>query len=339
MAEDLKKVYIRTFEEVYRLVDSRLRSIRQTGVKARSREVALRRLLATKLTTACDIIRGELERVGEALRLIEGLGDFYREVFRLYTGIDTGEAYSRIRKSLINLARIESSYLSELEKAAEREAVTSLFREGLGRCLSVYKRNNKIISRVKTGVAELSKMPSVRGDMVVVIAGMPQVGKSTLLSRLTRARPEIGTFPFTTKTIIVGHLGLDEGVIVLVDTPGILDRPVSEMNEIELKAVLAVKHLSNAVLYVFDANPNAYYSLSQQIAVYESVKSMLGGKPIIVALNKIDTLGEGGLGRLLEEIGSKIGVRPIPVSALTGAGLEELKKALADLFRAGRRLL
>ncbi|WP_434731911.1 GTPase [Thermogladius sp. KZ2Tp1] len=337
--EEFKRVRVRSFKEVYALVDERMRSITDRSVGARRLvgDEKIRRVLTAKLRVSCETVREELERVEEAVSLVKSMGEFYAKLFELYTRLDLDALLGKLRRSRRLAGRIEEDYASRLKSARTRREAVASFREGLGRCLSTYKRLNRDVLRVKQGVAELAKMPSVKGDYVVVIAGMPQVGKSTLLSKLTRAKPEIGMFPFTTKTIIVGHWQSEYGTVVFVDTPGILDRPVDEMNEIELKAVYAVKYLADAAIYVFDANPNSYYSLEQQLKTYNTVRSLLGDKPVIAVLNKVDALREDELEKLARELGEKVPGGLVRVSALKELNLDYLKRVVLERLTAGRR--
>ncbi|MCD6195485.1 MAG: 50S ribosome-binding GTPase, partial [Staphylothermus sp.] len=147
----------------------------------------------------------------------------------------------------------------------------------------------------------------------------------------TNAKPEISPFPFTTKTIIAGHINVDPyGKIVLIDTPGLLDRPLEEKKPIEYKAVLALKHLSDIVLYMFDINPNSYYTIDQQLNVYISIKKLLGDKEIIPVVNKIDITPNNLLLERINFLEKTIGRKPLPISAEKGINLEKLRKILID---------
>ncbi|MEM4660062.1 MAG: GTPase, partial [Thermosphaera sp.] len=211
-------------------------------------------------------------------------------------------------------------------------------RRGVGRIISVYKRNRGVFSTVRSISIALSKMPDVSGDLRVIIAGMPQVGKSTLISRLTNAKPEIGLYPFTTKNIIAGHLIVEPyGRIVLIDTPGILDRPMNVRNIVENRAVLAVKYLADRLLFLFDPTPTAYYSIEEQLNVYREVVELLEGKPLAVALNKADATPPEVLQAVSDRVEKETGVKPLAISALTGLNLQALRNMLVEWLKAGSR--
>ena len=68
---------------------------------------------------------------------------------------------------------------------------------------------------------------------VIAVIGPSGTGKSTLLRQITGADPQVANYPFTTKGIQIGHTERRWQEIQIIDTPGLLDRPVLEMNDIE----------------------------------------------------------------------------------------------------------
>ena len=96
---------------------------------------------------------------------------------------------------------------------------------------------------------------------------------------MTSASPEISSYPFTTKGIMIGYL--DD--IQFLDTPGTLNR-FNKMNYIEKQAYLGIKYLAKVIIYVFD--PTLEYSLPEQEKLFKKLKEF--DKPIIVYLSKMD---------------------------------------------------
>jgi|GEM_PF-3444684 Predicted GTPase len=81
---------------------------------------------------------------------------------------------------------------------------------------------------------QLKTLPDIRPDeSAIVVAGYPNVGKSSFVNYLTNARNEIEYYPFTTKAVQVGHFEHNHIHYQIVDTPGVLDRPDEERNGIE----------------------------------------------------------------------------------------------------------
>ncbi|MBZ4037900.1 50S ribosome-binding GTPase, partial [Flavobacterium sp. 17A] len=87
--------------------------------------------------------------------------------------------------------------------------------------------------------------------ITAVIAGFPNVGKSTILRQITTAEPKVADYPFTTTGIQIGHLERKWQKYQIIDTPGLLDRPIDDMNTIELNAMVALEHLADVILYIF----------------------------------------------------------------------------------------
>ena len=75
--------------------------------------------------------------------------------------------------------------------------------------------------------------------------------------------------------------------IQLIDTPGILDRPAEERNEMEKKALLALKDIAGSVLFIFDGTGQSGYSYNAQERLFSEIKEILR-KPIIRLQSKID---------------------------------------------------
>ena len=82
----------------------------------------------------------------------------------------------------------------------------------------------------------------------VVLVGSPNVGKSSIVRTVSSGTPEVNNYPFTTRGVTIGHITStvdDTARLIIMDTPGLLDRPAAERNEMEnlTFASLAVKLL------------------------------------------------------------------------------------------------
>jgi len=118
------------------------------------------------------------------------------------------------------------------------------------------------------------------------------VGKSSLLRCLSSAKPEIAQYPFTTKEIHVGHIEKTEKYITkrfqIIDTPGLLDRPLSKRNEIEKQAIAALTHLADLIVFVLDVSETCGYSLEDQKNLLSQMEEMFSGCSLVVVENKVD---------------------------------------------------
>jgi nucleolar GTP-binding protein len=154
----------------------------------------------------------------------------------------------------------------------------------------------------------------------VVVAGFPNVGKSNLVTVLSSATPEIAPYPFTTKGIIVGHIDDEWRKYQIIDTPGLLDRDLSERNDIEMQAILALKYLTHVMLVVLDPSETCGYDMEKQLKLLTSLQKGFEGVPIIVAESKCDVFRSGNPDRIV-------------FSAKTGENMEALRTAVVEELR------
>jgi len=168
----------------------------------------------------------------------------------------------------------------------------------------------------------------------VGLVGKPNAGKSTLLSRLSRARPEIADYPFTTKTPILGivTISLDRS-FVLADLPGLIEGAHAGvglghefLRHVERAGILV--HVVEPVP-VDGSDPLAnYQAIRQELVQYDED---LGRRPEILVVSKCELPGtEEVRAALARETGREV----LAVSAATGAGLDRLIHAItAELDR------
>jgi GTP-binding protein len=166
--------------------------------------------------------------------------------------------------------------------------------------------------------------------------GLPNAGKSTLLSVLTNARPKIAEYPFTTLTPHLGVLVYHEQEIVLGDIPGII-RGAAAGAGLGLEFL---KHIARSAVLVFVVDASGGEPVEDLRMLLEEVASYSGAlleKKRLVAATKLDLPeAAGGADSLRKALVDMTGFSGVhPVSAVTGAGISELKVALVSAARAG----
>ena len=163
------------------------------------------------------------------------------------------------------------------------------------------------------------------------LVGFPNSGKSTLVSKLTNARPKIGNYPFTTLSPNIGIMTADEGYLSLViaDIPGLIEGANSGKG----LGIDFLKHIERTRLIVFildsaDNPEEKFKILRKELAGYsESIYE----RKFIIALNKMDLNFDDDLKKSLVNKFKKFG-EVFLISALTGQGLKELKYALFNKY-------
>jgi nucleolar GTP-binding protein len=135
----------------------------------------------------------------------------------------------------------------------------------------------------------MSRLPSINPfERTLVVAGYPNVGKSSFVNRLTRANVEVQAYPFTTQNLYVGHFEHQAVRWQLLDSPGLLDHPLEEMNTIEMQSVTAMAHLRACILFFIDLSEQCGYPLAKQVALFKSLRPLFQAKPLLILFTKAD---------------------------------------------------
>ncbi|KAB0577902.1 GTP-binding protein [Fusobacterium naviforme] len=177
----------------------------------------------------------------------------------------------------------------------------------------------------------------------VGLVGFPNVGKSTLLSRVSNARPEIANYHFTTLTPHLGVVDLDEGEgFVMADLPGLIEGAsrgiglgYNFLKHVERTKVLV--HVVDAASVEGRDPVEDVRKIQEELEKYEA---QLLNKPQIIAANKIDSIvleegAEDPIEKLRRAFEPEIPVYPI--SGMTGAGIKELKYAIFSVLKTMNR--
>ena len=265
------------------------------------------------LQTASNVLSDNLANVVRAWPDFDAVDPFYRELaeavlagdddFQVEESASNGDessgggpgAVDALRRSLSELSWASSKtkdlgreYQGRV-RGKDPEAARKIRKQAFARMADVVEEVEGDLLRVAAAREALRRLPEVRPDVpTVVVAGYPNVGKSSFVNAVTNARNEIAEYPFTTKGIHVGHVEHRRVRYQLVDTPGLLDRPEAERNAIERQAVSALTHLADCVLVFVDPSGTCGYELDDQLELRDRVAERFGDVPVLTVANKAD---------------------------------------------------
>jgi nucleolar GTP-binding protein len=165
----------------------------------------------------------------------------------------------------------------------------SLKRAALGRMCTVLKRQKASLAYLEEVRKHMSRLPALDPNTrTLLMCGLPNVGKSSFMNKITRANVDVQPYAFTTKSLFVGHCDYRYLRWQVIDTPGILDHSLEERNTIEMQAITALAHLTCSVLYFIDISEHCGYTIEQQCSLFRSIKPLFANKELLVVVNKID---------------------------------------------------
>jgi len=167
----------------------------------------------------------------------------------------------------------------------------------------------------------------------VGLVGFPNAGKSTLISRLSAARPKIADYPFTTLEPNLGVVNLEDGrTLVMADIPGLIEGAhegaglgIRFLRHVERTRLLI--HLVDVSEYTGRKPTDDFKVVMKELA---SFSPELAAKPMIVVASKVDVAQDQARIDSLRQLARR---RKLPfhaISSVTGKGLSELKRAMAE---------
>lgn len=248
------------------------------------------------LQTASNIVSDNLANVVTAWPDFEYGDDvhpFYYELADAILDADGGVDELRKRLSEVMWAsrkarEINGEYQPRLRKT-DTDTARKHRKQAFARLADIVEQVEDDLLAINEARNALRDLPEIDpNEPTVVVAGYPNVGKSSFVNRLTNARGETASYPFTTTGIGVGHLERDHVRYQLVDTPGLLDRPPEERNDIESQAASALEHVADCVLVLVDASEACGYPLADQLELRDAIEARFEDAPVLTVCNKAD---------------------------------------------------
>ncbi|MFC7214327.1 NOG1 family protein [Saliphagus sp. GCM10025334] len=242
------------------------------------------------LQTAANILSDNLENVVTSWPDFEyDVHPFYEELADAIVDVD------RLRQSLSEVMwasrktrEIHQEYQPKLRKT-DVDTARKYRKQAFARLADIVEQVDDELRYINDSRNDLRDLPEINPEEpTIVVAGYPNVGKSSFVNAVTNARGETASYPFTTRGIGLGHFTSDHIRHQIIDTPGLLDRPPQERNEIESQAVSALEHLGDCVLVFVDASEECGYPLADQLELRDAIADQFADLPVFTVCNKAD---------------------------------------------------
>lgn len=303
------------------------KSKRPIHIRTREREIAKLKLIQDTLSTRLDL-------VVKSFPSFKDIHPFYRTLADTIVSIDDlRQSLASVTSSVRIINRIVGESRRKLSKAETPSEARQLRTAAYGRIASVIRRLEPRLEVIQRAAKEYRRFPSVDLSLpVVVVAGFPNVGKSSFVAAISSARPEIAEYPFTTKKISLGHFSAKPSGGQVLDIPGLLDRPMSERNPIERRAIAAIQYLADCIIFLFDPTLTCGYELSSQITLYREIIETFPQLEIFPLVNKSDIASEVEIHRVTELLNKK----DLPV--ISTFDRAKVSNLFHDILRRAKRI-
>ncbi|MEE9152044.1 MAG: GTPase [Thermoplasmata archaeon] len=298
------------------IIDKAFKRANKVQVVVKDKSWRQKKIAMAKVRMAANTISSTLKRYVKSFPSFDAIPTFYYELFDVTVGIDAMRkslgAMDWCRKTVKDIAE---EAVGNISRSKSMEYIKQQRAAAYGRFSSVLRQISDDLAFLAEARQNLRHTPTIDAEKpTIVIAGAPNVGKSLLVRKISSGKPKIASYPFTTKGISVGHFDSDGIPFQVIDTPGLLDREMEKRNEMELKAILALRHLANVIVFVIDPSEYCGYTMDSQLRILSDIRSRFSDIPMIEVENKMDMM--------------RLDSPRLKISALGGEGLKKLKEVI-----------
>ncbi|KAK9760532.1 Nucleolar GTP-binding protein 1, partial [Basidiobolus ranarum] len=302
----------------------------------------IRTFYMRKVKFTQDSFEEKLKLMLDDFPMLDNIHPFYADLMNvLYDKDHYKLALGQINTARHLISAVAKDYVRLLKFGDSLYRCKQLKRAALGRMGTIMKRQKDSLAYLEQVRQHLSRLPSIDPNTrTLVICGYPNVGKSSFLNKVSRADVDVQPYAFTTKSLFVGHMDYKYLRWQVIDTPGILDHPLEEMNTIEMQSITALAHLRACIMFFMDLSEQCGYSVADQCKLYHNIKPLFANKPTILVVNKIDICRPEDLKEsdqaLLQEIINSDGVTMVQTSCYTEEGVMDVRNVACDKLLSSR---
>lgn len=286
----LDKAFSRAKKRSDVLISSRTRKTDKDGLR--------KRVSHEKIMIVHDNLIKDLDFIIDKYPSFDSLPEFYSELTRIQLDVDTlRKSLGRLQGVTTKIDELARQSIDYIRTTDSGEFASQVATKYYGRVSSMMKQLDPAFKIIESARRILTTFPAIRDECyTIALAGFPNVGKSTLLSKMTSSKPKIAAYAFTTKILNVGYYKDGYLDMEVIDTPGTLAR-FEKMNPIEQQAYLCLKYIADVIVMIID--PTDSYPLEEQEKLLEQIKEH--DKPIIMYISKTDIVDQSVTDELVEK--------------------------------------
>ncbi|HOW29151.1 MAG TPA: 50S ribosome-binding GTPase [archaeon] len=238
----------------------------------------------------------KLKYVSDKLPDYDTVNEYYGMMFKNVCPKSTMEKYrNHITSNITVINKLSERYKRQLmkmqgsrSKKHDKDFFVRIKKEYVGRLSSVLRNLDSTFDKLLNLEKEFKRIANPDFNLkTIVLVGIPNAGKTTYLTKITEATPEINSYAFTTKALNVGYFKRRQETFQVIDTPGLIHHDFKEMNAIEKQAIAAIKAISDLIVFVY----NPTISKSEQEEMLKTLRENNPGKKLVVS----STYGKDGI--------------------------------------------
>jgi len=296
----------------------------------------IRKFYMRKVKFTQQTLHDKLSQILTDFPVLDEIHPFYSDLMNvLYDKDHYKLALSQLSTGRHLIDNIAKDYVRLLKFGDSLYRCKQLKRSALGRMMKVVKKNTTSLAYLEQVRQHMARLPSIDPNTrTILVAGYPNVGKSSFVNKVTRANVEVQPYAFTTKSLFVGHMDYRYLRWQVIDTPGILDHPLEERNTIEMQSITALAHLRATVLYFIDISERCGYTIEEQCSLCEKIAPLFQGKPLVIVMTKVDLVDPNKLNiddqKRIQALTQRDGVLLLTMSNVSEEGIATVKKAACE---------
>ena len=332
-----------TSQEFLDIVLSRTQRRLPTQIRSGFKISRIRAFYTRKVKYTAETFAEKLSAILEGFPRLPDIHPFHKDLLNtLYDADHFRIALGQLSTAKHLIETVARDYVRLLKYGQSLFQCKQLKRAALGRMATICKRLRDPLVYLEQVRQHLGRLPSIDPNTrTLLICGYPNVGKSSFLKNISRADVDIQPYAFTTKSLFVGHFDYKMLRFQAIDTPGILDHPLEDMNTIEMQSITAIAHLRSAILYFMDLSEQCGYSVQAQMQLFQSIKPLFSNKLVFLVINKIDVTRPEDLDsefqtQLRSLIDSTDNIEMLQLSCTTSENLMQVRNAACDRLIAER---
>lgn len=314
-----------------------------TQIRAGFKIARIRAFYTRKVKFTAEGFSEKLTAILTAFPRLADLHPFYSSLFNvLYDADHYKIALSHLSGAKNTIETIARDYVRLLKYSQSLYQAKSLKRAGLGRMSTVMRRLKDSLAYLEEVRQHIGRLPSIDPTTrTLLVFGLPNTGKSSFVRSVSRTDTPVDSYAFTTKSLFCGHFDFDYLRFQVIDTPGVVDKPLEDMTTIEMQSISALAHLNCAVLFFLDPSEQCGYSMDAQCALFKSLAPIFSQRSVYLISNKSDLMrlkdvDEATKAKIDALAAASHVVDTIEASCQTGEGLHNVKDVVCRRLIADR---